>query len=545
MKTRLRHVRYCVVMILGGIALAATLALVAPGDSMGWEAPWLMASTIYVDADATGANDGSSWPNAYTTLQPALDEATAGDEIWVAAGTYKPTNQWDPIDPRTATFQLKNEVALYGGFDPTVGDVGFGDRDWAANVTTLSGNLGSPNIRTDNSYNVFYHPAALALDATAVLDGFVIADGYAHSQGHQRGGGMYNEDSSPTIRNCTFNDNSAGYGGGMANYDSSSPSVTDCVFLKNESDFGGGMANYDFSSPTVTHCSFVDNDAIYNNGHGAGMLNDQYSSPTVSNCTFVDNKAFTGGGMDNYTGSSPIVTNCTFIGNFASAEGGGLRNYSAGAPVVTNCTFWDNSSPLGAGIYNRYTELTVTNCILWGDTPHEVDFVGTAPVINYSDVQGDYAGTANINEDPQLEDPANGDFHLLASSPCIDAGTNDAPNLPVTDFEGDPRIWDGDLDGTATADIGVDEFGFLTLAVHTAGNGGGTVDQSPPGTRVPRNTLVTLTAVPRTGSYFTGWSGDASGTDNPTTLTMDTDKVVTAAFATHRIYVPLVERRTP
>jgi len=537
--------------VLGGLVLPAALVLVASAGSPGREAPLPTAGTIYVDADATGANDGSSWANAYTTLQPALEAATAGDEIWVAEGAYQPTHQWDPTLPRSVTFQLKKGVVLYGGFDPTVGDTGFADRDWKANVTTLSGELGDPNWRPDNAFSVFYHPAELALDATAVLDGFVITRGYAHT-GYLAGGGMYNQGSSPTVRNCTFYDNDAGYGGGMANYEHSSPTVTNCTFWRNRASAGAGMANYSLSSPTVTHSTFMANDTLYNNGYGGGMHNDQ-SSPTVSSCTFVDNTSYTGGGMENRTGASPIVTNCIFTGNVATYEdsgGGGLRNYYAGTPVVTNSTFWGNSSPNSAAIYHRgTTSFRVTNCILWGDTTNQVDyFVGagaTVPEITYSDVKGGYAGTANIDLDPQLEDPANGNFHLLASSPCIDTGTNDAPNLPATDFEGDPHVWDGDLDGTATADMGVDEFGFYALTLHTAGNGWGTVDQSPPGARVPRDTLVTLTAVPRPGSYFASWSGDASGTDNPVTLTMDADKAVTATFLTHRLFVPMVVRVEP
>jgi hypothetical protein len=88
-------------------------------------------------------------------------------------------------------------------------------------------------------------------------------------------------------------------------------------------------------------------------------------------------------------------------------------------------------------------------------------------VVTYSDIQG-APGAGNIDEDPLFVDPANGDLHLGPDSPCIDAGDNGAPNLPAYDFEGDPRIMDGDLNGTRIVDMGVDEFGhavYLPLVV--------------------------------------------------------------------------------
>ena len=111
----MKHWHRWLMAALGAVALAA-LALVTPGrDALA------LGDTIYVDADATGANDGSSWDNAYTALQPALDGASSGDEIWVAAGIYTPTLEMSPGITRTASFQLKNGVALYGGFDPSRG----------------------------------------------------------------------------------------------------------------------------------------------------------------------------------------------------------------------------------------------------------------------------------------------------------------------------------------------------------------------------------------------------------------------------------------
>jgi hypothetical protein len=127
--------------------------------------------TIYVHDSATGANNGSSWTNAYTDLQSALGAASAGDEIWVASGIYKPT----ATTSRSATFQLSNGVAIYGGFDGT--ETMLSDRDWTMNICILSGDIGSIGVDTDNSYHVV---TGSYTNSTAILDGFRVVDGRAN-----------------------------------------------------------------------------------------------------------------------------------------------------------------------------------------------------------------------------------------------------------------------------------------------------------------------------------------------------------------------------
>ena len=76
----------------------------------------LPSATWYVNASATGSNNGTSWANAYTDLQSALvNKAQSGDQVWVEQGTYKPTSGTD----RTASFNIPDGVAVYGGFAGT------------------------------------------------------------------------------------------------------------------------------------------------------------------------------------------------------------------------------------------------------------------------------------------------------------------------------------------------------------------------------------------------------------------------------------------
>jgi hypothetical protein len=391
---------------LAVVVLAAGLALIVLGGHGALAAPGI----IYVDIDATGAKNGNSWKHAYTDLQPALEEAAAGDQIWVAAGTYKPTAEHGGTGNRYRSFQMKNGVAIYGGFDPSVGNTAWEDRDWVTHMTILSGDLNGddgPDFENieENSYHVFYHPDDTALDPTAVLDGFTISGGNADGTvgPHWFGGGMYNERSSPTLTNCTFRSNSANHGGGLYNRDG--------------------------------------------------------SSPTLTNCTFTGNSASSsGGGIQNHT-SSPILIGCIFSGNSTVSAGGGMANaYSS--PTLTNCTFSANSAVVyGGGISNHSSSPALTNCILWGNTPDEIlnTDQASSPLVTYSDIQGGYIGDGNIDADPLFVEADGGDYRLGPSSPCIDAGSNDAPNLPLTDFEGDARVLDGDGDGTAIVDMGADE----------------------------------------------------------------------------------------
>jgi predicted outer membrane repeat protein len=389
-----------------------------------------------------------------------------GVEIWVAEGVYTPTLEFSPGDPRSATFQLRNGVALYGGFDPSAGDIDWGDRDWVRNLTVLSGERGSPD-NSDNCYHVFYHPEGTDLNGTSILDGFMLTGGNADADygPYGVGGGMYNDGSSPMLTNCTFSGNSSGYGGGGIYNHGASPVVTRCTFSDNSTTgCGGGISNDWGSTMSVTDCTFSNNVADM----GGGMCNGE-SSPAVANCAFSGNSARLGAGVYNRE-SSPAVTNCSLSLNLASGCGGGLFNL-ASSPALTNCTFSGNSATSfsGGGICNSSSSSpALTNCILWGDTPQEIYSydMDSVPVVTYSDIQGGYSGTGNIDDDPLFVDAASDDFHLGLDSPCIDVGNNDAPILPDVDFEGHTRIADGDCDGTATVDMGVDEVllrGYLPL----------------------------------------------------------------------------------
>jgi hypothetical protein len=205
--------------------------------------------TIYVDADASGANDGSSWADAYNYLQDALVYASSNpevNEVWVAAGIYTPdknSNNPGGSGDRTETFRLIKGVSLYGGY------AGFGasepnERDVEGYETILSGDLNGddgPSFANydENSYHVV---TGSATDETAVLDGFIITGGNAQgTEYHQRDGrGMYvYKGSALTVRNCRFIGNIAGEGGSL--YIGGMVMLTNCTFSDNW-DYGDALA---------------------------------------------------------------------------------------------------------------------------------------------------------------------------------------------------------------------------------------------------------------------------------------------------------------
>ncbi len=210
---------------------------------------------VFVSAAATGANNGTSWEDAYTDLQTALNSGPAAKDVWVAEGTYRPSGS-----DRAASFVLKNNLRIYGGF-PASGNPVFLERNPHAYRTLLHGRL-------PNNASAWHVVTAPNTNASAVLDGFVITGGLAYGVPGNRenvGGGIYITAGSPTIANCQFIDNHALVGGAMMCENNSSPTFINCTFFGNTATVGGaeGGAGYTLGgNPRFLNCTFVGNSAV-------------------------------------------------------------------------------------------------------------------------------------------------------------------------------------------------------------------------------------------------------------------------------------------
>jgi len=406
-------------------------------------------------------------------FQSALTEAQSNEEddtINVAAGTYNITStlHYSSYDGDSG-----HKLTIQGaGADKTV-------LDGRESVQILY-------INTDADYN------------SGDSSGDVTIKGMAFENGNGGdGGGVYVHGSSIniTIKECTFSGNSADYGGGVYAYsDSGTITITNNTFSGNSADYWGGgvyargvYARGGTGTVNITNNTFSGNSALDGGGvdaySGTGTVN-------ITNNTFSGNSASHGGGVWGDSGSGTVtITNNTLSGNSAD-YGAGVYAYSdSGTITIANNTFSKNSADdHGAGVYVRLMGDSATsniyNNILFGNTTNADGNDGDDLYVN-SDGDGNYIGSTinlynndfsgnadfdtgqsedlyitltdnyhhanNIQKDPQFVDSENGDFHLKPSSPCIDKGTADAPELPDTDFEGDPRIVG------AAPDIGADE----------------------------------------------------------------------------------------
>lgn len=292
----------------------------------------LDAETIFVKAGMNG--NGTSWMNAYGTPQQALASAQAGDEIWVAAGTYYTSQDGD----RTQSFRLVEGVALYGGFAGI--ETAKEQRQIAVNPTILSGEIGSAS-KEDNAFTVVY---AEKVSQKTVVDGFTITDGVSNGftvtgDLSFSGAAWFNNVASPTISNCTFTNNYAREGAAIYNYADNghcNPIISNCRFISNKADFDGG-AIYNMSingqcTPRIANCHFENNHSTY----GAGILNkgvDGIVKAVITGCVFKNNASILGG-----------------VAVYNHREGRGVCD-----AIMQNCQFSDNSSVDGNSIGNNST----------------------------------------------------------------------------------------------------------------------------------------------------------------------------------------------
>ncbi|MCD4797205.1 MAG: right-handed parallel beta-helix repeat-containing protein, partial [Candidatus Cloacimonetes bacterium] len=187
-------------------------------------------------------------------------------------------------------------------------------------------------------------------------------------------------------------------------------------------------------SSKVEYCKFEYGNASYGTAvsgpddEGGAVFFYRSSDVVVKNSIFENNKGYFGGAISCYQNSDATIENCHFAHN-STNYGGALRAVFSSHPTIKNVTVANNT---GAGISAHNTgSMTVNNSICWDNSGDEIflDDGGSASV-TYSDIQGSWTGTGNINDDPLFVDAANGDYHLTAASPCIDTGDPASPLDP-------------------------------------------------------------------------------------------------------------------
>jgi predicted outer membrane repeat protein len=267
----------------------------------------LNAAIIYVDKNATGNNNGTTWSNAYITIELAFSNSIVGDKIWVAQGVYKPAGTL-----RTTAYNIPNGVEVYGSF---IGNETAVNQRNLTNgpLTTLNGDINNVGVNTDNCYSVVKFTNVSNL---TVFDGFKIINGYNNSSSSASGGAIYNIGGQPSIRNCEFLANFAINGGAIGNSTTLAniTTITSCKITNNSSSLDGGAIYNNSGTLKLIDCDISNNTAPY-----GGAINIQFDLVIVDRCKISGNSASDNGGaiyLDN-SDSKIEIYNSLLVGNFA------------------------------------------------------------------------------------------------------------------------------------------------------------------------------------------------------------------------------------
>jgi len=352
-------------------------------------------------------------PTGYPTIQAAINDSNDGDIV--------------VVEPDTYTGQGNRNIEFFGKAI-TVRSIDPNDPNIVA--TTIIDCNASDAVPGRGFY--FRNNE----DANSVLAGLTITGGYEST-----GAGIWCDAASPTIRGCIIRLNTARDGGGIYCRDSNS-TITKCniTFNTASTHYGGGIY-CNGGSPKITKCTISGNSALRD---GGGIFCFK-SNPTISNCTITANYAGRNGAAVYCSSAYPMVTNCNITGNSAGRSGGAL--YGCNLPI-TNCIVWANR-PADSSLYESCVPLY--SCLQ--DAGYGTGCISADPCFLTAGQWDDNGTPADANDDLWVD----GDYHLRAESPCIDAGNYAYfTPLPETDADDNCRLTGSQID------MGPFEFGSVT-----------------------------------------------------------------------------------
>lgn len=386
------------------------------------------AAVVYVDASAGPGGHGSSWADAFNTIEAALTpNPPGGTEIWVAKGTYVRATPASQI-----VLTMVPGVAMFGHFAAT--EQAVEDRKLDSSDDTVLDGEGVVRV--------------VEAASGATLDGFTVRNGMSNQGPGVHALGVQDF----RLANCVVSTNSSsGNGGGVYVEKANNVTITNTEVSGNKAGpqgpqgaCGGGLFLLE-SSSTIDHCTIRANTG----GNGGGLC-VQGGKASVSSTWFEANagtaygQAGTGGAHNISVDSTTSYTNSIFMKNTSAGFGGGIYNSSA-SPRIVHCTFWGNTAALnlGADVFDNPGSPVIVNSILASAASgsHVISDWPSQGVqsalVSFSDVMGESLGGTNLDAAPKFMDTSQGNFQLAAGSPCIDKG-DPAASLP-TDYAGNAR----------------------------------------------------------------------------------------------------------
>jgi len=402
-------------------------------------------------------------PADQPTIQAAINAANNGDTVLVAPGTYV-------------------ENINFNGKAITVSSAS------GSSVTVIDGGAIGSVVTFNHSETT-----------TSVLTGFTIRNG----QNSLGGGGILIQAASPTITGNLITNNHAIYGIGIE-IANGSPVIRNNTISGNTqccgtSGSGGGGIHASAGSGATNTSPLISGNTITNNnvnagGDGGGISADYFSTPTIQGNVIAGNSAYNSGGGVAFSAYGAVAFIENVVVNNSSlggGSGGGLylqgpssSSFTIVGNTIARNTAFDNTSgvytsvlsPPYAFINNIVVAAGSQTAVTCDPANGEV-----SPSFSYNDIYSSSGLTqsgncdftslpGSVSVDPMFLSAANGDFHLKLGSPAIDVGNNSVPNLPATDFDGNPRIADGSNKGTAIIDLGAYELGPTSAATLSPSN---------------------------------------------------------------------------